>query len=87
MRQRSNEYPEPSPLNCVIRVATGNADAMTARQFLLSESTYCRQRAANCPDRFLAEELRRLAECFERTAEAAQVKTSKTEIAESQGSH
>jgi hypothetical protein len=60
---------------------------MTARQFLLSESTYCRQRAANCPDPFLAEELRRLAECFERTAEAAQVEAFKNETAQSQGSH
>jgi hypothetical protein len=45
---------------------------MTARQFLLSESWYCRQRAANCTDPFLAEELRRLADSFERTAKAAQ---------------
>jgi len=34
---------------------------------------YCRKRAANCRDPFVAEELRRLADCFERTAEAAQV--------------
>jgi hypothetical protein len=44
-------------------------DIMTARQFLLSESSYCRQRAAGCPDRYIAEELRRLAEQFEQTAE------------------
>ena len=43
---------------------------MTARQFLLSESSYCRKRAADCPDRYIAEALRRLAEEFERTAEA-----------------
>jgi hypothetical protein len=43
---------------------------MTARQFLLSESSYCRQRAAGCADRYIAEELRRLAEQFERTAAA-----------------
>jgi hypothetical protein len=43
---------------------------MTARQFLLTESTYCRERAAGCADRFIAEELRRLAEEFERTAAA-----------------
>ena len=61
---------------------------MTARQFLLSESTYCRKRAANCPDPFVAEELMRLAECFERTAEAAQaVEKSKNETGQSQGSH
>jgi len=43
---------------------------MTARQFLLSESSYCRERAAGCADRYIAEELRRLAEQFERTAYA-----------------
>ena len=42
---------------------------MTARQFLLSESSYCRERAAGCADRYIAEELRRLAEQFEQTAE------------------
>lgn len=42
---------------------------MTARQILLSESSYCRERAAGCTDRYIAEELRRLAEQFERTAE------------------
>jgi hypothetical protein len=42
---------------------------MNARQFLLSESSYCRERAAGCADRYIAEELRRLAEQFERTAE------------------
>jgi hypothetical protein len=44
---------------------------MTAKQFLLSESTYCRERAAHCPDPFVADGLRHLAECFERTAESA----------------
>jgi hypothetical protein len=42
---------------------------MTARQFLLSESSYCRERAAGCTDRFIADQLRRLAEQFEQTAE------------------
>lgn len=42
---------------------------MTARQILLSESSYCRERAAGCADRYIAEGLRRLAEQFERTAE------------------
>jgi hypothetical protein len=61
---------------------------MTARQFLLSESTYCRQRAANCPDPFIAEELRRLAECFEQTAAAAQAaEMAKNESCQSTGSH
>jgi hypothetical protein len=45
---------------------------MTAKQFLLSESLYCRRRAADCPDPFLAKELRRLAERFERTAGTAE---------------
>jgi hypothetical protein len=43
---------------------------MTARQILLTESTYCRERAAGCADRYIAAELRRLAEQFERTAAA-----------------
>jgi hypothetical protein len=43
---------------------------MNAKQILLSESSYCRQRAAGCVDRYIAGELRRLAEQFERTAEA-----------------
>jgi hypothetical protein len=42
---------------------------MTARQILLSESFHCRERAAGCADRYIAEELRRLAEQFERSAE------------------
>jgi len=42
---------------------------MTARQILLSESSYCRERAAGCADRYIAKELRRLAEQFERTAD------------------
>ena len=53
---------------------------MTARQFLLSESSYCRERAAGCPDRFIAEELRRLAEQFERTADALD-SAAKTKVA------
>jgi len=43
---------------------------MTARRFLLTESTHCRELAAGCADRYIAEELRRLAEQFERTADA-----------------
>jgi hypothetical protein len=45
---------------------------MTAKQILLSESLYCRRRAADCTDPFLAEELRRLADGFERTAGMAE---------------
>jgi hypothetical protein len=45
---------------------------MTAKQILLSESLYCRRRAADCADPFLAEELRRLADGFERTAGMAE---------------
>jgi hypothetical protein len=60
---------------------------MTARQFLLSESLYCRKRAADCPDPFLAEELRSLAERFERTAEAAQPGKAAEQGRESRDSH
>jgi hypothetical protein len=52
---------------------------MTARQFLLSESTYCRERAAGCADPFIAAELRRLAEQFERIAYSTS--TARTKIA------
>ena len=45
---------------------------MTAKQFLLRESLYCRRRAANCADPFLAKELRRLADRFEQTADTAE---------------
>jgi len=44
---------------------------MTARQYLLSESEYCRRLAEGCDDPFVAAELRRLAEEFEQTARAA----------------
>jgi hypothetical protein len=59
---------------------------MTARQFLLSESSYCRRRAARCPDPFLAEELRRLAECFEQTANAVQPASIAADAAREQNS-
>jgi hypothetical protein len=50
-----------------LSAAHNNAEkhVMTARQFLLSESNYCRKRAAGCADPFIAQELRRLAEKFE----------------------
>jgi hypothetical protein len=60
---------------------------MTARQFLLSESSYCRRRAAKCPDAFLAEELRRLAECFEKTANAVQPGSISADATGEQDSH
>ena len=41
---------------------------MTARQFLLTESQYCRARAAGCADRYIARELHRLADWFEMRA-------------------
>jgi len=60
---------------------------MTARQFLLSESFYCRLRAARCLDPFLAEELRRLAERFEQTANAVQPGSISPDAAREQDSH
>ena len=57
---------------------------MTARQFLLSESFRCRAQAAGCADRFIAEELRRLAEQFEQTA-AAMEATPETKFAKMPG--
>ena len=43
---------------------------MTARQFLLNESLYYRRKADGCADPFIAVELRRLAEAFEKNADA-----------------
>ncbi|MGA7348347.1 MAG: hypothetical protein WB691_29400 [Pseudolabrys sp.] len=59
---------------------------MTAKQFLLRESTYCRRRAASCADPFLAEELRRLA-WFERTADAAAPEKMPSDNGREQNSH
>ncbi|MGA7067274.1 MAG: hypothetical protein WB048_13245 [Pseudolabrys sp.] len=60
---------------------------MTAKQFLLRESTYCRRRAASCADPFLAEGLRRLAERFERTADAAAPEKMPSDNGREQNSH
>src|SRR5262249_19965631 len=56
---------QPSPAAFVGRHEV-QTETMTAKQFLLSESLYCRRRAADCADPFLAKELRRLADGFER---------------------
>jgi len=58
---------------------------MTARQFLLTESTHCRERAAGCADRYIAEELRRLAEQFERTAAATEESATRDKIRQNAG--
>lgn len=42
---------------------------MTAQQYLLSQAEYCRRTAARIADRYLAEELSRLAKQFEANAE------------------
>jgi hypothetical protein len=60
---------------------------MTAKQFLLSESRYCRRRAAKCADPFLAEELRRLADCFEQTADTAEAEKTPSDSCSEQISH
>ena len=59
--------------------------ALSANQFLLTESTYCRERASGCADRYIAEELRRLAEQFERTA-AAMESAARDKISQNAGS-
>ena len=61
--------------------------AMTAKQFLLSESRYCRRRAANCVDPFLAQELRRLADRFEQTADTAEAEKTPSDSGSEQISH
>ena len=41
---------------------------MTAQQYLLSQAEHCRRSAGDASDPFVAEELLRLAETFERQA-------------------
>lgn len=41
---------------------------MTSREYLLSQAEYCRRAAADCADRFVAQELKRLAHEFEAMA-------------------
>ena len=41
---------------------------MTSRDYLLSQAEYCRHAAADCADRFVAQELKRLAHEFEAMA-------------------
>lgn len=43
---------------------------MTAQQYLLSQAEHCRRSAEDAADAFVAEQLRRLAEDFERKARA-----------------
>jgi hypothetical protein len=47
----------------------------------LIESTYCRRRAAGCADRYIAEELRRLAEQFEQNARSMEDSALRTKNA------
>jgi hypothetical protein len=42
--------------------------AMTAQQYLLSQAEHCRRSAADSGDPFVAEELKRLADEFEKRA-------------------
>jgi hypothetical protein len=42
---------------------------MTAQQYLLSQAEHCRRTAAETSDPFVAEELKRLAAEFERSAQ------------------
>ena len=60
---------------------------MTAKQFLLRESLYCRRRAANCADPFLAKELRRLADRFEQTADTAEDEKTPSDTSSERISH
>lgn len=45
---------------------------MTSRQYLLSQAEHCRRSAEEAADAFIAEQLRRLAEEFERKARAVE---------------
>jgi hypothetical protein len=44
---------------------------MTSREYLLSQAEYCRRAAADTADRFVAQELKRLAQVFEGMARGA----------------
>jgi hypothetical protein len=44
---------------------------MTSREYLLSQAEYCRRAAADTADRFVAQELKRLALEFEAMARGA----------------
>jgi hypothetical protein len=44
---------------------------MTSREYLLNQAEYCRRAAADCADRFVAQELKRLAHEFEAMAKGA----------------
>jgi hypothetical protein len=44
---------------------------MTSREYLLSQAEYCRRAAADSADRFVAQELKRLAQEFEAMARGA----------------
>ena len=43
---------------------------MTAQQYLLSQAEHCRRTADDSSDPFIAEQLRRLAEMFQRKAQS-----------------
>ncbi len=48
-----------------------NGSPMTSREYLLSQAEHCRRIAADTADRFIAEELKRLAREFEDKARQA----------------
>lgn len=47
---------------------------MTAQQYLLSQAEHCRRTAGDTNDPFIAEDLLRLAETFERQAQAGRTR-------------
>lgn len=49
---------------------------MTSREYLLSQAEHCRRTADESADRFVAEELKRLAKEFEKKAQHAVVASS-----------
>lgn len=46
---------------------------MTAQQYLLSQAEHCRRTADDSSDPFVAEQLRRLAEMFQRKAQGREI--------------
>jgi hypothetical protein len=64
---------EPNGHNGVFdpRLATDRAPKMTSREYLLSQAEHCRRTADDIADRFIAEELKRMAQNFEAQATGA----------------
>ena len=67
---------ELSRTDQTIKNKTARETTMTAQQYLLSQAEHCRRTAAETPDPFVADELKRLAADFERRADLMRERTT-----------